>query len=272
MEGRWFGPAEMAARLGVSAKALRIYEQQGLVAPLRTQAGWRAYGPEQVTRLHQVLALKRLGFPLRLVRELLDGRLAQLDALLALQQQVLETRRQELHRALGLLSAARCRLASTGTLSADDLTRLTRETVMTDRLTTEQDWREAFDPLIGKHYASAQIDEMGRRRKQAYADAGYDETGFAMAWEALFEEARALKAAGDLESARAGRLVRRWTEMMSHFIQGDAEVARKTQAIWTEAMGDPALAPRLPIQPDEFAFVQRIADGMRDRGELPPSS
>jgi hypothetical protein len=62
--------------------------------------------------------------------------------------------------------------------------------------------------------------------------------------------------------------VRRWNEMMGHFIQGDAAISKKVQAVWSEATSDPQLAPRLPISPDEFAFVQRIADGMRARGEL----
>jgi len=37
-------------RLGVSAKALRLYEQRGLIAPLRTAAGWRVYGPDEMAR------------------------------------------------------------------------------------------------------------------------------------------------------------------------------------------------------------------------------
>jgi DNA-binding transcriptional MerR regulator len=63
---RHFSPAELAKRFGISIKALRLYEQHGLLKPLRTSNGatgaaWRAYGPDQVVRLHQILALKRLG-------------------------------------------------------------------------------------------------------------------------------------------------------------------------------------------------------------------
>ncbi|MGE0717631.1 MAG: MerR family transcriptional regulator, partial [Alphaproteobacteria bacterium] len=43
-------PAEAARRLGVSAKALRLYEQRGLIAPARSAAGWRAYGPDEMVR------------------------------------------------------------------------------------------------------------------------------------------------------------------------------------------------------------------------------
>ena len=72
-------PAETAKRFGISIKALRLYEQRGLLKPLRaangsTGAAWRIYGPEQLARLHQILALKRLGLSLGQMGELLVGR------------------------------------------------------------------------------------------------------------------------------------------------------------------------------------------------------
>ncbi|MGN6149602.1 MAG: MerR family transcriptional regulator, partial [Rhizomicrobium sp.] len=45
MKDQYLSPSEAARRLGVSVKALRVYEQRGLVKPLRSQADWRAYGP-----------------------------------------------------------------------------------------------------------------------------------------------------------------------------------------------------------------------------------
>jgi len=267
---RWYLPAEMARRLGVSPKALRVYERAGLVSPLRTATGWRAYGPDQAARLHQILALKSLGLSLKRIGELLAGRLASLDAVLDVQQRALELQQAETRQALALLKAARTRLAEHGALSADDLSQLTRETVMNDKLNTDADWKEAFEPLIEKHYEPAEIAALGMRKMEAFEKAGYDQDSFSLAWEALFEEARALKAAGDVGSPRACALVRRWNDMMGHFIQGDAAISQKVQAVWSEATADPNLAPRLPISPEEFAFVQQIADGMRARGELPP--
>jgi len=214
--------------------------------------------------------LKSLGLSLRRIGELLAGRLASLDAVLEVQQRLLEVQQTETRQALALLTAARVRLARHGALSADDLTQLTKETIMNDRLKTDADWKEAFEPLIEKHYEPAEIAAIGARKLDAYERAGYDEQSFALAWEALFEEARALKAAGDVDSARACGLVRRWNEMTGHFIQGDAVISRKVQAVWSEATSDPKLAPRLPISPEDFAFVGKIADGMRARGELPP--
>ncbi len=132
MNQRFFSPAETARRLKVSTKALRLYETLGLVKPLRTSTGWRTYGPDQMVRLHQVLALKSLGVPLKRAGELLGEQLADLDAVLRLQETALRTRMGDDARKLELLVTVRARLAHGETLSVDDLIHLTRETVMTD--------------------------------------------------------------------------------------------------------------------------------------------
>ncbi|HEY5007872.1 MAG TPA: MerR family transcriptional regulator [Caulobacteraceae bacterium] len=129
---RFFSPAETARRLKVSTKALRLYETLGLVNPVRTRSGWRTYGPDQMVRLHQVLALKHLGLPLRRVGALLGDQLADLDAVLLLQESALRAGIADDTRRLELLVAVRRRLAGGETLSVDDLIHLTRETVMTD--------------------------------------------------------------------------------------------------------------------------------------------
>jgi hypothetical protein len=79
-----------------------------------------------------VLALKSLGVPLKRVGELLGDQLADLDAVLVLQEAAIRSRMASDARRLELLAAVRRRLASGETLSVDDLIHLTRETVMTD--------------------------------------------------------------------------------------------------------------------------------------------
>ncbi|MBZ9791289.1 MerR family transcriptional regulator [Rhizobium sp. 3T7] len=60
----FLSPSEAAARLGISIKALRIYEQGGLLAPLRTSSGWRAYGPDEMARAGEIVAFRALGLSL----------------------------------------------------------------------------------------------------------------------------------------------------------------------------------------------------------------
>ena len=61
---RCLNPSEAARRLGVSTKALRLYEERELVAPDRSAAGWRAYGPEAMAQAAEVVALRGLGLSL----------------------------------------------------------------------------------------------------------------------------------------------------------------------------------------------------------------
>jgi DNA-binding transcriptional MerR regulator len=57
---QFLSPSAAAQRLGVSAKALRLYERRGLVPPGRTAAGWRSYGPDEIARLAEIVTLRAL--------------------------------------------------------------------------------------------------------------------------------------------------------------------------------------------------------------------
>jgi DNA-binding transcriptional MerR regulator len=83
-------PSEAAKQLGVSAKALRLYEQRGLVAPIRTAAGWRAYGPGEMARAAEIAALRALGLSLAQVARVLGGNPQDLEPALAAHQELLE--------------------------------------------------------------------------------------------------------------------------------------------------------------------------------------
>lgn len=60
------------ARLtGVSVRTLHHYDEVGLLVPsARTTSGHRAYSAEDVERLREVLAYRRLGFGLREIADL----------------------------------------------------------------------------------------------------------------------------------------------------------------------------------------------------------
>ena len=107
-------PAETARRFGVTIKALRVYESRGLLTPLRESAGAtraqsRAYGPHQLARLHQSLALKRMGLSLARIGEILAGP-DTLAAVLALQADALARAREKLSQALVLVQQAQAKL------------------------------------------------------------------------------------------------------------------------------------------------------------------
>ncbi|KGB92242.1 MULTISPECIES: MerR family transcriptional regulator [Burkholderia] len=117
-----------AARLGVSIKALRLYERQGLVTPARTPAGYRAYGPEDLARAADIAALRKLGLGLAQVAGVLDGDARHLDAVLAAHEAALDHGIRALVSKLDGVRAMRADLTR-GRMPADgDLTRLLGET------------------------------------------------------------------------------------------------------------------------------------------------
>lgn len=93
---QFLNPSEAARRLGVSTKALRLYEQRGLVSPLRSAAGWRAYGPAEMARAAEIAALRALGLSLAQVARVLGGDAQALEPALAMHQATLEARLRQL--------------------------------------------------------------------------------------------------------------------------------------------------------------------------------
>jgi DNA-binding transcriptional MerR regulator len=89
---QFLNPSAAAQRLGVSAKALRLYEQRGLVTPRRTAAGWRAYGPDEMARTAEIVNLRALGLSLSQIARVLGDDPQGLEPALASHQAALEGR------------------------------------------------------------------------------------------------------------------------------------------------------------------------------------
>ena len=116
---------ELASSTGVTTKAIRYYEQIGVIAePPRTQSGYRNYDPAATERLGFVKAAQRAGLTLSEIRsvlaihdkgeapcshvsELIDAKLDEIDERL----KALERTRQELsqvQKRAGSLSPEDC--------------------------------------------------------------------------------------------------------------------------------------------------------------------
>jgi DNA-binding transcriptional MerR regulator len=244
-------PTETARRFGVSIKALRLYEQRGLLAPLRSAAGWRTYGPDQVARLHQVLTLKRLGLPLARIAQLLAGP-TELDAVLALQEQVLARQSQSVTRALALLRSARAKLATGAALSIDDLTNLTQETVMPPLSAKEMN--RLITPFADRHISSAE--------KEVIKANVPDREQMARDYDALVAEARTLMQTENPTSPAAQDLAIRFVAFSKPF-EDQPDLRTKGQAVWNDAMKDPVTAGKLAQTREIFAFVNQAIAHMK---------
>jgi DNA-binding transcriptional MerR regulator len=109
--GQFVNAAEAARRLGVSPKALRLYEQRGLLVPDRSAAGWRVYGPEHLARAAEIVALRQLGLGLGQVARVLEGDPRDLEPALARHQAVVEGQIRDLSGVVEKLRVLRAKLA-----------------------------------------------------------------------------------------------------------------------------------------------------------------
>ena len=105
--------AQIAEEFGVTHRAVRHYEDLGLISPER-EGTRRIYHRRDRTRLNLILRCKRLGFPLEEIRTIIDlydvprGKRSQLEYVLAQideRRTDLEQRRADLEAALAELDA-----------------------------------------------------------------------------------------------------------------------------------------------------------------------
>jgi DNA-binding transcriptional MerR regulator len=99
---------DLAREFGLTTRAIRFYEDQGLLAPARAGRN-RVYGNRDRVRLKLTLRGKRLGFSLQEIRELLDiydaakDEKAQLERFLEVlkaRRAILEQQREDIEVAL----------------------------------------------------------------------------------------------------------------------------------------------------------------------------
>ena len=109
-----FSIADLAREFDITTRAIRFYEDEGLLSP-RRRGQTRIYGPRDRTRLKLVLRGKRLGFSLLEIAEMVTmydaqpGEAGQLELFLkriAERRAVLEQQREDIKVTLAELDAS----------------------------------------------------------------------------------------------------------------------------------------------------------------------
>lgn len=132
--------ADCAARMGLTVRALRVYERHGLIVPRRTAKNWRLYGIKEIERLNEIIILKGFGLPLARIAKLLAGKETNLDGVLATQAEALIRQRGHIERSLMTIAAARRELSG-GAATVSTLTKFTKDMTMTKTAPDETAWR-----------------------------------------------------------------------------------------------------------------------------------
>jgi DNA-binding transcriptional MerR regulator len=259
----WFGPGETARRLGVTAKALRVYEREGLVVPHRAESGWRLYGPAQIARLHQIIVLRDLGLSLNSIKTLLGSR-SRLRDVLRLQRESLKAQQGKIERAIALIEKAQRQLDGGQDLSLDDLAILTKETVV-QHPTDHKKFAARFEAVIAEQdpsgKASSAFDEVKK-------DLGPISDEAKAELKAKMAEFTRLAEAGDANDEAAKAFVRRMLSRTAGVKPTQAEKELMLKAYAKTAAEAQARSEPLPFGPGVFEFFGQVVRGMRERGEL----
>jgi DNA-binding transcriptional MerR regulator len=127
--------AECAARTGLTVRALRVYEDYGLIAPKRTAGGWRWYGKAELVRLNTIALLKTAGLTLSQIRHVttLSERGPSLKHVLEMQADAWRQRKTDAEHGQAVAEAALRSLEMHDSLSVDELCELVRSMEMNGR-------------------------------------------------------------------------------------------------------------------------------------------
>lgn len=90
---------EMSELTGVSARALRYYDEIGLFHPNgRSEAGYRLYDEKELEVLRQILYFRELDIPLRTIKEIIENPALDRKSILQTQKKMLISEKERLER------------------------------------------------------------------------------------------------------------------------------------------------------------------------------
>ncbi|MGI8921595.1 MAG: MerR family transcriptional regulator [Solirubrobacteraceae bacterium] len=226
--GPLYNIGEVARATGVSVRALRHYDELGLLIPeQRTVAGHRRYGGADLRRLYEILALRELGLSLREVASTIEGGGADLR----------DTVRRQLERVdaeLQLTRRLRDRLIQilAGLEETAEVDGAGRGRGCGSPGPTTTDYIEAIEvmTMIDSPYTPDQQAKLAERRTSLGESGAADAE---RAWVELIAALEAQRAAGtDPADLRVQTLAGRWRELIEAFTGGDPGITASLRQMY----------------------------------------
>ena len=214
---------EFARDAGVTVRTLHLYDRLNLLKPAAlSESGYRLYGENEFERLEQILALRFVGFHLNQIKELVHASSPPLAVALRMQREIIARQKRRLESALAAIDEAERALRRD---EPADLWKTLRTVIEVFKVQNDWEWTQ-------KYYSQEARERLEERRatiSQEEIDAGQ------RAWTALIGEVEeAASSDVDPSSAQAEALAKRWRDLIGQFTQGNAEVARGLNRLWSD--------------------------------------
>ena len=98
---------EMSELTGVSARALRYYDEIGLFHPTgKSEAGYRLYDDEALSVLQQILYFRELDIPLNTIKEIIENPALDRNQILRAQKEMLTAKKDRMERLIASIDDA----------------------------------------------------------------------------------------------------------------------------------------------------------------------
>ncbi len=218
--------AEVVRRTGMTSRALRHYEAQGLVRPLRSYSGRRHYGPAELERLHQIAVLKRAGFSLKSMARIFAREQLEIDRLVEAQIADATAQMAQLQARRTMLRAVKAQIDRHEAIDIATLCVLIRDSEQAAAC-EDSAWAE-----LHQRYLAPEVRADLEARFADWTD-GIDPEAYAGQWSALVGRIRAAMPMDPGDPA-ALALVREWFTLLAPF----SAVATPEMWAGTRAMYD----------------------------------
>ena len=234
---------------GLTSRALRFYEARGLVMPLRTYSGRRLYGPGELERINQIVAMKRAGLTLAQIGALTRDRKLDLGALVDAQIAALDAKAKELGAARALLLTVKSRIDRGEPVDAETFCSL----ISNEELTMTKD---QWDKVTDRYFTPAQKAEFAERMRDV--PPGFDQDDYNAKWADLGKRVAAAIPLGP-DGAEAAALFDEWQELLKPFTQVASPAMMQGVTNFYEKMGEwQGEMPGAPFNAEVFKFIQEI--------------
>lgn len=230
---------QLAKRTGMSVRALRHYDEIGLLSPLRrTDSGYRLYVGEDIRRLHRIKTLRQLGFSLPEIKDLLDRAGAS-------PRQLVDDHLRHLHEHIALeqrlcerLDGLARRLSAAENVSSEDFLDTIEVMSMVEHsekyYTPEQlAWLQARAETVG-----------AERIRQVEAE-----------WPELIAQVRAEMERGtDPREERVQHLAARWKGLIGEFTGGNPEIEASLRTMYAN---EPQVRQHTGVEADVVDYITK---------------
>ncbi len=227
---------ELARRTGLTVRALHHYDQLGIVTPRRrSPSGYRLYGEDEVSRLLQVVLLRRRGLSLAQVKSSLSSPGHALPSALRAQAGRLRAQIAHEQRLLARLEALAATLESGQDASPDDL--FTTLEMMT---------------MFEKYLSEEQLATLATRKEELGAE---HIAAVEAEWPRLIAAVRAAMEGGvDPAAPELVPLIERWQQLVREFTGGDAAIGGAVRQMYAN---EPSVRQRTGLDPAIMEYVAR---------------